>query len=361
MLGEMASGVAHDFNNALTAILGTVEWLLQHSTFDEEVRGDLQTIRTAAMDAAEYVRHLQLAARPRPAHDSSELIDLADVARQMPPLLRPRWSELTRRGLPFDVVVEADAVPPVCGRTSEIRELLLNLLFNGADAMQRRGGQLTIRVEHNAGRITLSVRDDGDGIPEDVRARIFEPFFTTKGAAGSGMGLGICRRIAQQHGGTLEIESQVGHGTTASLTLPVAHLGDTTHVSEPRTVARSVAAQRVLLIDDQSDVLESVGEMLGALGHSVSLAPDGRTGLELLSRQTFDVVMTDLGMPGMNGLEVAKRARDVNPKVPVVLLTGWGALYEDAQPEAVSFVVSKPLTLTGLRETMERAVLELAA
>ena len=376
MLGELASGVAHDFNNTLTTILGTTEWLLQNASFEDEAREDLTHIRTAATDAAVYPHRLQLAARQIPAYSGrlqrvpfdvdtpvqtyrTECVDLSSIAGHMRALSRPRWSPLVDRGLPLEFVVDAPPVAPVRARAPEIRELLLNLVFNAIDAMEDKGGRLTLQVREVDEQVQLSVSDQGSGISDEVRSRIFEPFFTTKGKNGSGLGLSMCWRIAQQHGGTLQVESRVNEGTTFTLTLP----------AESREVALAEHAQsegqtqprRVLLIDDQPDVRESVSEMLKALGHTVRAAADGRAGLQLAEEGTFDVVVTDLRMPGMDGLEVAKRVRALRPTIPVVLLTGWGTLFEHAEPEAVSIVLPKPPTLHSLSEAITCAVTDVAA
>jgi CheY-like chemotaxis protein len=192
-----------------------------------------------------------------------------------------------------------------------------------------------------------------------VRPRIFEPFFTTKGKNGSGLGLSMCWRIAHQHGGTLEVESRANEGTTFTLTLPAAASDETSVQEAPMDSEQQT--QRVLLIDDQPDVRESVSDMLKALGHKVSVAADGRTALQLVQNGTFDVVLTDLRMPGMDGLDLAKRLRTLRPDVPVVLLTGWGTFFENTQPEAIAVVLPKPPTLHSLSEAINRAASDVAA
>ncbi|HVC21813.1 MAG TPA: ATP-binding protein [Vicinamibacterales bacterium] len=368
-LGEMASGVAHDFNNSLTTILGLIEWLLHVSPADLSIRPDLETIRTAAVDAAAIVRRLQLFGRSTPDAEA-EQVDLAEIARLVVNLARPRWRELAqRRGVQFDVQVEARPVPPVRAVSSEIRELLMNLVFNAVDAMPE-GGRIVIRTDTGPdGKARISVIDQGTGIPEDLKARIFEPFFTTKGQNGAGLGLSVCWGIAERHGGALEVESEVGHGATITLALPgvAGATPATTPPPPPAPAARpaktpaarvSVPMLRVLLVDDQVDVLESVADMLGALGHKVATAESGEVALGHFDREEFDVVMTDLGMPGINGIELARQVRKARPGTPVVLLTGWGADYEDHPPEEVNMVLSKPVTMKSLQEALLRTLVE---
>ena len=376
MLGELASGVAHDFNNTLTTILGTTEWLLQNAVLEDEAREDLTHICTAVTDAAVFAHRLQLAARQIPAYSGrvsqvpcdadaptqacrTEVVDLSAVATHMRALSRPRWAQLIGRGVPLEFVVDAPPVALVNGRAPEIRELLLNLVFNAIDAMEDTGGRLTLSVRQGDGRVTLSVSDQGEGIADDVRPRLFEPFFTTKGKNGSGLGLSMCWRIAHQHGGKLDVESRANEGTTFTLTLPAA-ASDGISMQEAQTDSAR-QTQRVLLIDDQPDVRESVSDMLKALGHNVSVAADGRTALQLVQNGTFDVVLTDLRMPGMDGLDLAKRIRTLRPDVPVVLLTGWGTFFENTEPEAIAVVLPKPPTLHSLSEAINRAATDVAA
>ena len=256
LLGEMASGVAHDFNNALTTILGTTEWLLQHAVLEDDAREDLTHIRTAATDAAVYANRLQRGAHQIPLHPSrlsetsadradafqihnSELVNLSSIATHMRALSRPRWSQLVERGVPIEVVVDAPPVSPIHGRAPEIRELLLNLVFNAIDAMEDKGGRLILRVREEDGQVRLSVGDQGGGIADNVKPRIFDPFFTTKGKRGSGIGLSMCSRIAHQHGGSLEVETEAGKGSTFTLVLPAA-----AHTPSATATATATATDR---------------------------------------------------------------------------------------------------------------------
>ncbi len=374
-LGEITSGVAHDFNNALTTILGTTEWLLQDAELEDGAREDLTHIRMASTDAAAYVRRLQEAAHQVPARpgrasseqlrpaaeaDDAGSVDLSVVAEDMPALTKGRWIELANRGVPIEVVVDTEPVSPVRGSAPELRELLQNLIFNSVDAMWERGGRITVRVRETDDQVSVSVVDEGSGVPYEVRPHVFEPFFTTKGSAGCGLGLSVCWRIAQKHGGSLGVESELDRGTTVTLTLPVERAPAKTTGNVERGPARRTPLT-VLLIDDQLDVLESVRDMLKVLGHDVEVASDGETGLALLGKGGFDAVVTDLGMPGLDGVAVAKRARELRPDIPVVLLTGWGGLYTSAPPETVSVVLAKPPTLDSLGQALADATSEVAA
>jgi signal transduction histidine kinase len=354
-LGEMASGVVHDFNNCLTSILGYTELALGPLEEGDAFFSDLSSIRTSALDAAALVRRLQSLGRRGRDVDEREIIDLCDVARMMPTLARPRWMHLSQcHGVSFEVIVDARQVPAVHVVVAEIRELLLNLLFNAVDAMPS-GGRITIATGHaDNGWAEISVTDQGIGIPEDVQRRVFQPFFSTKGDHGSGLGLSVCQTIASRHGAELGLRSVPGEGSTFTLKLPPAP-PDVVAGAAPRRAdaSRPLTVQRVVLVDDQEEVRDSVGEMLRALGHHVTVVDRGEAAVGLAGHQRIDVVITDLGMPGMNGLDVAQRFRVLAPRVPIMLLTGWGLDTEAPRPANVAFVLGKPVTMKALGDALE--------
>ncbi len=354
-MGEMASGIVHDFNNALTSILGYAELALGPLKEGDAFHNDLSSIRTAALDAAALVRRLQSLGRHGREHDEREIADLREVARLMPSLARPRWTQRSQcEGVHFDIVVDDTLAPLVNVVVAEIRELLLNLLFNAIDAMPD-GGRITISTGSAAdGWAVIRVADEGTGMTDDVKARLFEPFFSTKGDKGSGLGLSVCRTIAARHGGRLDVESAPGCGSVFTLGLPPAPAsaiaaGAIGHACPPPS---PVGPRRILLVDDQAEVRESVGEMLRAMGHTVAVAESGLVALQLASRQRFDVLFTDLGMPEMNGFALAQRFCVVAPGMPVVLLTGWGLDATAECPPNITFVMGKPVTLRHLSDAL---------
>jgi signal transduction histidine kinase/ActR/RegA family two-component response regulator len=352
-LGELASGIVHDFNNCLTTILGFTELSLGPLEESDAFFDDLSTIRTAALDAAALVRRLQATSGTRHVSEEREVIDLRELARSMPRFAHPRWSRLTQcEGVSFDMVVDLAPVPPVYVSVTEIRELLLNLAFNAVDAMPK-GGRITISTRDRDGEAEICVTDQGTGMDAETLGRLFEPFFTTKGDRGCGLGLSVCKTIAENHGGRLAVSTALGEGSTFTLRLPPAPAELLKRpVEPPRAASSTERAQRVLLVDDQAEVRDSVGEMLRALGHTVTVAPDGNAALAVALRTPLDVVITDLGMPGMNGIDVARRLRAIASGMPVVLLTGWGVDDEETIPDNVASVLHKPVTMQSLSEAL---------
>jgi signal transduction histidine kinase/ActR/RegA family two-component response regulator len=356
-LAEMAGGVAHDFNNLLTVILGRAQHLLPQLEEGKanmaQVRRSLTLIERAALDGAETVRRILEFTRARPRPGEAVAVDINELLSQTVEASRHRWKdEAEAKGRQIHVVIETGNLPPVMGSPAELREVLLNLIFNGIDAMPE-GGTLTLSSWAQQDTVCLAVTDTGVGIPEEVRSRIFDPFFTTKGPQASGLGLSVSYGIVRRHGGEINVKSQPGAGTTFTIRLPV-RVPQAPRVEEAS--AASVAQLRILVIDDQAPVREMFRDMLASAGHEVYEAGSGPEGLELLERQRVDVVCTDLGMPGMTGWEVADRIKARWPEMKVALVTGWGARVEPDELEVhgVDLLITKPVEMKELLNTLSR-------
>jgi signal transduction histidine kinase len=355
-IGQMASGIAHDFNNNLTPILGFAELLLESPRLLDnktEARRCLEMLRTSAKDAASVVARLREFYRPVETDEEFPLVDLAKIVQQAVSLTEPKWRRQTQAtGLTVEVVAEAKAAPFVAGQESALREVLTNLIFNAVDAMPR-GGRISLETSIEGDDAVIRVHDDGTGMTESVRQRCLEPFFSTKGERGTGLGLSMVYGIIERHRGKLEIESAPGLGTTFIIRLPTA---DTSATQDPESSAQagSKSALNVLIVDDEPRVLEVVSAYLRCDGHSVSTAASGREGLEKFRQNQFDLVVLDRVMPEMSGDQTARFIKQVNARIPVIMLTGFGALIEvsSSQPAAVDVVLNKPVTLDSLRKTI---------
>jgi PAS domain S-box-containing protein len=217
-LGQLAMGMAHDFTNLLQAILGHTQ-LIAHEPTPERLHRGLATIEQAVRDGVETVGRIRRFAR-RDVDRRLERVDLRDVVRQAIEIVRPRWSQSDLRGMPILVRQQLAAVPAVQARGAELREALINLVLNAVDAMPQ-GGSITLETRHTGDWVILSIADTGTGIPPDARRRIFEPFFTTK-ETGTGLGLSIVSGIISSYGGTIDVDSETGRGTTFTIRLPPA-------------------------------------------------------------------------------------------------------------------------------------------
>jgi PAS domain S-box-containing protein len=353
-LGQLASGVAHDFNNSLAAILGRAQLILRRVE-DQELVRNLDVIVTAAEDAAATVRRIQTFAR-KGSEAEMELLDVGSLLRDAVEITRTRWqNEVRAAGLDINVMVSAPDGLLTRGNASELREVFVNLIVNAVDAM-RDGGTLKICCKPKGDRLYLRFADTGTGMEEEVRERIFEPFYTTKGVNGTGLGLAVSYGIMERHHGSISVSSNRGVGTTFHLELPMSEA--TEQVARAEAVAVPTSSLSVLVVDDEQVVRETLAEMLSDLDHKVVTADCGRDAMEKIAADDFDLVFTDLAMPEMDGWETAREIRKQRPQLPVVLVTGYGATAQPPSGEVdlVAGIIGKPFDFDQVTGTIARVV-----
>jgi signal transduction histidine kinase/CheY-like chemotaxis protein len=336
-LGEMASSFAHAFNDVLTPIIGRTQLLVQRVS-DPQLRDWLDTIERTALDGAKTVRRIQEFMRVR-REEPTTPVDLAAVTRQA-----IRATAVRRPGV--QIQTELDTLPPISGDGRAMQEALSHIIGNALEASPD-GSTVIVAGQMESGEAVLSVTDVGAGMTAGVQARIFEPFFTTKSGA-TGLGLCLAHGIVARHGGQIEVDSVAGRGTTVRVKFSV----ETVSRSEPPRPARVAKASggpaRCLVVDDDPHVRQLISDILTNAGHVVVMAVDGADGVEKFKTDTsFEVVVTDLAMPKLNGLQLARHCKTLRPAVPVVMLTGWGMLLtEDELAEhGVDEVLSKPVRM----------------
>lgn len=355
-LGEMAAGIAHDFNNTLFVALGLCDVLLMGTSVEDEARGSLERIRTCALDAANTVRRLQTFARGRTGEDEEEFtVQLSAVLQEIPELTRHKWQdEAQKRGVSIQVEIDPRPTPAVRAHPAVIREVLFNLVFNAVDAMEA-SGSIRLSTGSEAGRVFLSVDDEGVGMDAETKKRVFEPQFTTKGASGNGFGLATCWRIAENLGGEIEVESELGRGSVFRLWLPVAQAVERTPAPESEGEGRGA---HILLVDDDPAVLETTEQMVRSMGHRVTGTTNVDAALAAFRGGSFDAVLSDLGMPGLNGADLLRAIRAEDPETPVIILTGWGADgdLDESDQGLVSALLAKPITLDALQSALGSAL-----
>lgn len=372
-LGQMASGVAHDINNAISPVALYTESLLESEpNLSAKARNYLTTIQNAVDDVTHTVARMREFYRQREPELTLTPLNVNALIDQVIDLSRARWSDMPQqRGVHIEIRTErAEKLPPIMGVESEIREALVNLVFNAVDAMPQ-GGILTFRTRfeeqpHTGSngtgpRVLIEVADSGVGMSEDTRRRCMEPFFTTKGERGTGLGLAMVYGSVRRHNGEIEIDSVPGKGTTFRLVFRAAESASAaTEKSEP---ARLPTRLNILVIDDDPILIKSLRDILEGDGHYVTTANSGQSGVEtfsaaLQSRTPFSVVFTDLGMPHMDGRQVAAAIKKASRETPVILLTGWGQrlVAENDVPADVDRVLNKPPRLRDLRDALARCV-----
>lgn len=369
-LGQMASGVAHDINNAISPVALYTEALLeQELALSERVRNYLVTIRRAIEDVSLTVDRMREFYRPQDSHATLTPVDLNNLVRHVIDLTRARWRDQPQqRGIAIELRTElSEQSVKTTGAENEIRDALTNLIFNAVDAMPN-GGTLILRTHRlRTGRgdnskfddqAVVEVIDTGVGMDEKTRHHCLEPFFTTKGEHGTGLGLAMVYGMAQRHGAKLLITSAVGKGTTMRLEFPLAGDAGSAVVNAP-SEGGVLRCLRLLLVDDDSLIIESLGDVLQRDGHQVTTAGGGQQGIEAFIEahkraSNFDVVITDLGMPYVDGRRVAAAVKAVSPHTPVIMLTGWGQrlLADNEIPPHVDRLLTKPPKLEALRQAL---------
>jgi len=369
----MASGIAHDINNAISPVGLYAQSLLEHEpNLSARARDYLTTIEHAIDDVGATLARMREFYRQREPQISLASVLLNPLVQQVVDLTRARWSDMPQqRGIVIKIETALAAnLPAIMGVETEIREAITNLIFNAVDAMPE-GGTLTIQTrgseKHQAPNDTatpkdvlLEVADTGVGMDESTRRRCMEPFFTTKGERGTGLGLAMVYGMVERHSAEIEIESVVGQGTTVRLVFPV-------RVALAPEAARSEAIQpilsglRILVVDDDPVLLRSLCNTLESEGHVVVTAASGQEGIDVFranreNNGAFAAVVTDLGMPYVDGRKVAAAVKDASPSTPVILLTGWGQrlLAEGDVPPHVDRVLNKPPKLRDIREALAR-------
>ncbi|HZJ17892.1 MAG TPA: response regulator [Chthoniobacteraceae bacterium] len=358
-LGRMANGIAHDFNNTLAPILGFSELLLakpETVADSAKVRGYAEIIHQAAKESAGVVSRLREFYRRRDEGEIFAPVVVNELVQQVIAVTRPRWKDQAHAaGVNITIRTELGNVPTVAGNEPELREALTNIFFNAIDAIKERG-TIVIRTEVQGRWLVITVTDDGVGMTEEVRARCLEPFYSTKADHSTGLGLGSVYGIVRRHEGQIDIQSELGRGTSVTLSLPLEK--DPRAPQAPGLSAQTVQSLRVLVVEDEPMVRDVIETYLTEDQHQVTTAVNGREGLEKFQAGTFDLVLTDRAMPEMNGDRLADEIKKLNPSQPVIMLTGFGDLMNGAGelPPGVDLVVGKPFTLAALREAIHKTL-----
>jgi CheY-like chemotaxis protein len=361
-LGQMASGIAHDINNAISPIsLYTDSLLEREPNLTEKGRAALVVIQRAIDGVAGTVSRMREFYRQREPEMTLALVDLNRVAEQVLELTRAKWFDVPQQlGISIDLKSDlAPGLPGIMGAEGEIRDALTNLIFNAVDAMPA-GGTLTVRTfarpaPGETQLVRVEVTDTGIGMDEETRRRCLEPFFTTKGERGTGLGLAMVYGMIQRHSAEFDIESFVGKGTSMQVTFP-AYTQPLMPATRSPDAHVSLRRLRVLIVDDDPIIIKALEDALTGDGHATVAASGGQAGIDAFSdalrtNHPFELVVTDLGMPSVDGRRVAESIKSRSPNTPVIMLTGWGTrmIAEKEIPPHVDRVLGKPPRLVELR------------
>lgn len=351
--GQLAGGVAHDFNNLLQALLSTTQVLRARQVGNPEVAAGLEELEAYLHRGAVLARQLLLFARREVTR-----LELSDLNQ-----LVANTTAMLQRLLPEHVTLRVELWPqviPVRVDSGQMEQVLVNLVVNAREAMPA-GGQLVVRTGIGSAGAWLEVADSGVGIPPELHQRIFEPFFTTKPAGeGSGLGLSVVHGIAVRHGGQVEVASEPGKGATFRFTVPLAEeLPPPPPSPRPRpTVAHRRQRAKVLLVEDEEGAREGLREALGLLGFPAEAVGSAEAALAVAEKRDFDVLLSDLLLPGMHGWELAKKLQQRWPRLKVIIMSGYAfdeAIRRGVDEGAVRFL-QKPFDVQTLAAALEGAL-----
>ena len=350
-LGEMISGIAHNFNNILTGVLGYAE-LLKYETNLADIASGLEKIEQSAIKARDLVKRMMDFVRIRKDR-KFEVVDLTQVAKQSIVISKPRWKTAAEAsGISIEMKEEWKDNLLVDGDASELTEVVTTMIINSVEAMPK-GGTITFRTEKKDDFVFLSISDTGIGMSEDMQKRVFEPLSTTRAEVGHGMGLATAYGTIKRHGGEIEVQSQLGKGTTFTIKLP--HSKGLVEDKKEKIIPR-VRQANILVIDDEEHILMLFTQMLK--GHQVDTTTDALEGIRLFKEKQHDVLVVDLAMPKMNGWQIADVVREIDKNVGVVLCTGWGVQIEDEEfkKSQVDFLLMKPFEINVALSAIGQAI-----
>jgi len=366
-LGELAGGVAHDFNNVLAAILGRAQLLkiifepppgkTERRKSIIELKKGLETIERASLDGAETVRRIQEFARRRDDDRYFTSVDMNVIIDDALEFTKLQWKDgAESKGITIHIKQELSTLPSVAGSAAELREVLTNLINNAIFAMPQ-GGTITFKTFKKGSYACIKVQDTGMGIPEAIRNKIFDPFFTTKGPQSSGLGMSVSYGIIERHRGTISVDSVEGKETTFIIEIPFSE--ETVEGGKVVPISSGQKKVTILIVEDEEDVRNLLKDILTYEGHRVETASNGNLGIEKFKKNNFDMVLTDLGMPGMSGWQVAEKIKAINGRVPIALITGWSIDLKESEMKAkgIDFIIRKPYTLDQLVNVVQEGMI----
>lgn len=354
-LGQIAAGVAHNFNNILAAVLGHAE-LLERQVTAPALIERIKVIEQAAADGAAIVRRIRSFSLEA-SEEEFRLVDLNQVVNESLEITRARWQDDARaHGIRYSIGFHDKARIAIAGSASELHEVFVNIIFNALDAMGESGGRLLIETGEAGDRVFARFTDEGEGMSAEVHQRLFEPFFTTKGAKGTGLGLSTSYAIVQRHSGSIEVESELGRGSSFTIWFPMAKM---LKVDEQQVKDYSRVSASILVVDDDKRVREALVALLEMSGYEVTQAANGQEALAALEADAsgYQVMVTDLAMPDMDGITLARSSLMVSPSLKVLLMTGYGnSLPIEAQDRScIEGIISKPSPMSKILSAIEKA------
>ncbi|MBT6228255.1 MAG: PAS domain S-box protein, partial [Candidatus Scalindua sp.] len=345
-LGTITAGIAHEFNNILAVMVGSAELLEGGFKDEKELKKVLHDIIKAGDDGAEIVKNMLKFAKPE-GEDRSDYIffDINELLNDAIDFTAPRWRNMAQaQGIDYTIEKEGmSEIPEALCNTTELREVFINIMNNSMDAMPD-GGSISFSTWSDDGTVLISISDTGKGMPEEVKRKIFDPFFTTRRPLGTGLGMSVSYSIIKRHGGRIEVESETGKGATFNLSIPIGE--GTILKTVPPEPASQITTKKlnIIVVDDNEDMCVIMDSVLTRSGHTVKIANSGVKGIELVSKEDFDLVLCDLAMPDVYGYEVIKAINKLGKRPKIGIVTGWDEKLKPVDDEEfkVDFILKKP-------------------
>jgi len=367
-LGKMASGITHDISNALSPIIGFSDLLLaQKKGLSKNLRKYVLHIKAAAEDIVTTIRRLRDFYRKRSEKEIPVRVNLNEMVKQIIKLNQPLWKdEAQKQGKTYEIIKRLDeSLPEILLDENGLRSALNNLFINSLEAMPD-GGKFTIVTGRDKELEWIEISDTGIGMDEETVKRCIEPFYSTKGESGTGLGLSQVYGFVKRYNGNIDIESKPGVGAKIRLSFPIQKELKEPSDKEKQKIIQEPRGLTILTIDDDEMLRLLLKEMLQSLGHNVIVGEGGEHGLKIYKEflgegKKIDIVITDLGMPGIDGKKVAIEVKKLTPHIPVILLTGWGERFtkEEGIPEVIDEILSKPPRLREIRFTIAKLAKEI--
>ncbi len=347
-LGEISNGVAHDFNNILATISGYIDLSLAKRQ-DDNIREYLEIIKRASLDGAEMLRRIQEFTKNIREEEHS-FFKFERIMKIVLDMINPRVNDKSIFGVDIHIYKDLNAKGYVKGREFEIREVIINILNNAIDAMPS-GGNIKIKTYNMNNYIYIEIEDSGEGIPKNILSRIFDPFFSTKGVNGNGIGLSVSYKIIKDHGGSIEVESKENLGTKFIISLPM-HLEEVIDIST-KNEEKDEKYYKILVVDDKIQVAMATGEIIKSIGKEADICYSGKEALQKLEDEKYDLVISDLAMPNLNGIELAKKVKDKYPDIKFVLMTGWLGDIDNYNDTTIDYILEKPFGIDEIKKILK--------
>ncbi|MDF2674282.1 MAG: sensor histidine kinase [Clostridiales bacterium] len=350
IISTLTSGIVHDMNNVLTTILGYTEIILSNDSCSE-CWSEIEIIKKIALDGAEIAKRVKEFVKAK--DEGKKVFNIYESIQTAIIITKPIWynqAQIKGKNITFNYSGELPIL--TYGNESEFREALVNMIFNAIDAIHDNGF-IQINVYKNENQAIISIKDNGSGMTEETKNKIFKPYYTTKGENGSGLGLSIVYKTITEMDGKIEVVSNIGEGTEFKIFLPV--IGEK---EDDKSKIEKITSKRylnILIIDDQIEICSVVKEMLAKiLDGKIEICTKGKDAFNLLKIYNYDLVITDIAMPDVNGIELIKYIKKSKPETQVIAMTGWEGSIDKEKDNKPDFVLSKPFTIEDLENAINK-------